>query len=241
MADIKFYATEQNAANVGGVLITHEEGSGLGFYGNGYGVSVPIGGTQDSTWLTNSDGTASERVRLQNTKAVDFVNKDKVAINGQAPVGLDKLTNGQCPLNIRFEHDEAVRVQNCKLRVFDRNNIANQASGVTTYVYEARHPASDENAGVLDQAGRDALTWYEFDPVDDMSDMPLTSSPGVSGVNTTSDDDYDFTGPQGQQVLSFQGLSHTSLRHDWYVGLSSQPDSIGSKINYALYISVEYL
>lgn len=235
MADIKFYATEQNASSVGGILITHDQGSGLGFYGNGYGVSVPIGGSQDSTWLTNSDGTATERVRLQNTKISDFTNKDKVSINGQAPVTLDKLTNGKCPLNIRFTHSEPVRVQNCKLRIFDRNNIANHASGVSTFVYEARHPSSDENAGVLDQAARESLRWYEFDPVDDMSDMPFTSSPGVSGINTTSDDDYDFS------PLQYQGLSHASARHDWYVAISAQPDSIGSKTQYGLYFSVEYL
>lgn len=240
MADIKFYATEESANSPGGTLIHHEAGSGLGFYGNGYGVSVPIGGTQDSTWLTNSNGTATQRVRLKNTKAVDFVNKNKVSINGGPSTDtLDKIRNSDCPLNIRFEHSEAVRVQNCKLRVFDRNNIANQASGVATYVFEARHPSVDQSDGVLDQKGRSGLTWYEFDPVDDMTDMPLTSSPGISGVNTSSDDDYTFT--TGSNVLIYNGLSHSSLRHDWYVALSAQPDSIGSKTNYALYFSVEYL
>jgi hypothetical protein len=241
MADIKFYATEHSSNSPGGVLITHEQGSGLGFYGNGYGVSVPIGSTQDTTWMTNADGTATQRIRLKNTKAVDFVNKNRVSINGGPSTDtLDKIRNSDCPLNIRFENDEPVRVQNCKVRIFDRNNIANHASGVSTYLFESRNPSVDDSDGQLTLLGREGLTWYEFDPVDDdMSDMPMTSSPGPSGLNTNSNDDYTFT--TGPNNLIRNGVSHSSLRHDWFLALSSQPHSIGSKVQYALLFSCEYL
>ena len=233
MASIKFYATEEDAANIGGTLIDHSNGSGLGFYGAGYGVSVPIASRQDSTWLTNSDGTSSERVQLNNTK---YSATGTVSVNGAGSIDLDKLPNGKCPLNIRFDHTEAVRVQNCKLRIFDRNNIANQASGVTTYVFEARHPTSDQAKTNLDQRGRASNTWYEFDPVDPMTDMTFTSSPGVSGTNTnTNDSDIDLG------YVTQEGTSHAALRHDWYAALSAEPDSVGSKLNYALYFSCEYL
>jgi hypothetical protein len=122
------------------------------------------------------------------------------------------------------------------LRIFDRNNIQNHASGVTTYVYEARHPSSNQAVEDLSQKGRSEVTWFEFDPVESMSDMPMTPSPGISGVNTNTSDTDPTLGYQSQQ-----GVSHAALRHDWYIALSAEPDSIGSKTNYALYFSVEYL
>ena len=125
MADIKFYANI-NADN-SNKLIDHTVGSGLGFYGADYGVSVPIGKRQDTTWLTNSTGTEStHQLRLHNDKYMPlssspFVGsttaKGRVSINGGAEKELDKLPNYLAPLNIRFSHSEAVRVQNCKLRI----------------------------------------------------------------------------------------------------------------------------
>ena len=234
MADIKFYATAHVANEPGGTLINHGAGSGLGFYGAGYGVSVPIAGRQDTTWITNADGTAVSPTQLHNTKYVGAA--ETVSADGATAINLDKLPNYLCPLNIRFDHNEAVRVQNCKLRIFDRNDINNQASGVTTYVFEARHPAASQVETNLNQRGRNDNTWFEFDPVDAMSDMAFTSSPGISGVNS----DNTETDPDKGWV-TIDGVSHASLRHDWYVALSAEPDSIGSKTNYALYFSCEYL
>ena len=37
------------------------------------------------------------------------------------------------------------------------------------------------------------------------------------------------------------GSAHTSARHDWYAALSASPHSIGSKTQYGLYFTVEYL
>ena len=233
MPSIKFYATEPAASSPGGTLINHGANSGIGFYGAGYGVSVPIGGRQDTTWVTNEDGTSSERVQLSNTK---YMSSSTVSIDGAAAIDLENLPNVKCPLNIRFTHDEAVRVQNCKARIFDRNDITKQASGVTTYVYEARHPSTDQAKADLDHKGRSANTWYEYDPVDAMSDMTFTSSPGMSGTNTNTND----TDPTLGYVVQ-GGASHASTRHDWYAAISCEPDSIGSKTQYALYFSAEYL
>jgi hypothetical protein len=237
MAEIKFYANIKDVSG-DGELINHSAGSGIGFYGNGFGISVPIGQQQTTTYVTNSLGT-SEGARLNNTAMgnVGTVNtKGTVSVNGATAINLDALPNYLCPLNIRFNHSEPVKVQNCKLRIFDRNNIANHASGVVTYVYEARHPATTTSVLNLNHKGRSSTTWYEFDPTDVMSDMTFTSSPGPSGKNTNSSDTNTALG-----YNTTLGSLYQSDRHDWYAAISSEPVTIGSKTQYGLYFTLEYL
>lgn len=237
MAEIKFYANIKDQSG-DGELINHSAGSGLGFYGNGFGISVPVGSQQSTTFVTNANGT-SEGARLNNTSLVSSgtpVTAGTVSINSASAINLDRLPNYLCPLNIRFTHSEAVKVQNCKLRIFDRNNINNHASGVVTYVYESRHPATSQSVSNLSHRGRVENSWYEFDPVQAMTDMAFTSSPGASGKNTNSQDTSPTLG-----YSSNDGSLHTSTRHDWYLALSSEPVTIGSKTNYGLYFTVEYL
>lgn len=240
MAEIKFYGNIQGSpSSSDGELINHAAGSGIGFYGNNFGISVPIGTQQSTTFITNSLGT-SQGSRLNNTSMVTSGNNTTpgtVKINGVSTINLDRLPNYLCPLNIRFTHTEPVRVQNCKLRVFDRNNINNHASGVVTYVYEARHPSTIESISNLSHRGRpENNTWYEFDPLLALSDMVFTSSPGTSGTNTNSQDINSDLGWSTRE-----GSLHESARHDWYVALSSEPITVGSKTQYGLYFSLEYL
>jgi len=237
MAEIKFYANIKDVTG-DGELINHSAGSGIGFYGNGFGVSVPIGSQQTTTFVTNSNG-AAQGARLNNTAKVlagDNVTNGTTSINAASATNLDRLPNYLCPLNIRFTHSEAVRVQNCKLRIFDRNNINNHAVGVSTWVYEARHPATSQSIANLSHRGRSDNSWYEFDPTDGMTDMAFTPSPGASGKNTSSQDTSVSLGYTSQD-----GSLHQSARHDWYVALSSEPITIGSKTQYGLYFTVEYL
>lgn len=234
MASIQFYAnikdTNENTLISGG--------SGLGFFGAGYGISVPIDSQQSSTFVTSSDGTV-EGTQLNNT-AMSTIGDESTAgttsINSLTAINNDKLPNYLCPLNVRFTNDEAVRVQNCKLRIFDRNNIANNASGVTTYVYEARHPSTVQTISNLSHRGRDANSWVTFTDGISMADMTFTSSPGLSGLNTSIADTDTNLGYTSQE-----GTSHASTQHDWYVAISSEPDEIGEKTQYGLYFSVEYL
>lgn len=239
MAEILFFANE--AGGNGDYQIAHTAGSGLGFYGLTYGASVPIGSQQSTTFVTNSNGTSTEQVELNNTAMENVGDNNtagRVIVNRSSELALNNLPNSKCPLNIRFVHDESVRVQNCKLRIFDRNNINNHASGVTTYVYEARHPALDQGVSNLAFRGRNANSWVEFDPTDggSPSDMVFTSSPGASGTNTSAQDTNISLG-----YSTTEGAAHSSLRHDWFVAISSEPQSIGSKTNYGLYFTVEYL
>lgn len=231
VAEIKFYANVKVNDSVSEIY--HNAGSGIGFYGSSFGVSVPVDSQQSTTFTTNSDGTV-EGLQLHNTK---YATTGTVSIDGATAIDLGNLPNYLCPLNIRFTNDDPVKVQNCKLRIFDRNNIQNQASGVTTYVYEARHPLELQLPSGLSFKGRASNTWYEYDPVDAMSDMTFTPSPGVSGLNT---DSTDSLLPQ-KGYSSTSGTQLASTRHDWFVALSAEPQSIGSKTNYGLYFSVEYL
>lgn len=238
MAEILFYANVKSPSDQL-TLINHSAGSGIGFYGLGFGTSVPVGSVQRQTWTTNSDGTANNGIELNNTAMQtvgNSVTPGTVSINGGEPKDNDILPNYLCPLNIRFTHSEAVAVQNCKLRIFDRTNVQNPAVGVTTYVYEARNPQLTQGQSEsLLLRGEPNHDWKTFSVV--ASEMAFTNSPGVSGTNTSSNDLASYAGIS----LTKQGAEHRSTRHDWYVALSSEPETIGSKTQYGLYFSVEYL
>jgi len=215
--------------------INHGAGSGLGFYGNGYGLSVPVGRWQDTTFITNANGTApsNQAIALNNTKYTHPVSGQTIAGN----VLLSGVPNYQAPLNVRFVHTENVAVQNCKLLIFDRNNITKNASGVTTQVYEVRKPASTIGAPSLNRGGSFIHQWQEFDgTAGQPPDLVLTNSPGISGKNAHSDSDQ-----ANKAWLTNEGPSHRSSQHDWYIAISASPDAIGSKTDYGLYFTCEYL
>lgn len=250
MAEIKFYANLPGGNSQ--TLIDHTQNSGIGFYGSSFGVSVPIGQVQSTTYVTNANGSA-QGLALNNTQyANDNDNRNQAPGKavadtiGSSPLNLNNLPNHLCPLNVRFTHTESVRVQNCKLRIFDRNDINNHASGVVTYVYEARHPLTSHTVSNLSHKapGRTSDTWVVFDPTLAMADMSFTNSPGTSGLNTLSTDTSldSYYAANGISSTDYKlGAAHRSLRHDWYVALSSEPITIGSKTQYGLYFSVEYL
>lgn len=238
MATISFYGTFEGTQNQ---TIIDQTVSGVGFFGGGFGLSVPVDSYQTTSYVTNSDGSI-EGSKLQNTK---YASASGVEHNGAAEVDNDTIPNYYAPLQIRFDHPEAVRVQNCQLRIFDRNDITNHASGVTTQVYEVRHPETVAGANkALDyrypNTGSDQ-GWQEFmyDGVtNEVSPMDLTWSPGISGLNGNTTDQAN-----GNLTLtySFDSQGHQSLIHDWYVSLSASPESIGSKTNFGLYFTLEYL
>lgn len=233
MADVSFHGNIESIAATGTPsTIAHEAGSGIGLYGNGFGKSVPVNQYQEATYVTNSNGTASG-VKLANTKRTSV---SGVSHNGNSEIDLKAMPNYYAPLNIRFTHSSEVRVQNAKVRVFDRNDITKHASGVTTSLYEVRHPHGVEGTGnALTHRGESSHGWIEFDPEDSMFDMDLTSSPGVSGTNSVVAD----SGING--VLTTEGSAHSATRHDWYLAVSASPDSVGSKTDYGAYFVCEYL
>lgn len=236
MATITFWG------NIGGVGqqpsgINHGAGSGLGFYGNGYGLSVPVGRWQDTTFITNANGTApsNQAIALNNTKYI-HANSGDTSLSG--PLLLSGIPNYQTPLNIRFTHNESVAVQNCKLLIFDRNDITKNASGVTTKVYETRKPSATIGGPALSRGASFIHQWEDFDGDSGQpEDFILTNSPGISGTNALIGE----SDQAGKGWLTAEGASHRNVQHDWYVALSASPDSIGSKTNYGLYFTCEYL
>lgn len=189
--------------------------SGVGFFGSsGFGSSVSVGNYQDSSYITNSNGTIAGAA-INNVK---YSHPNSGIVNGiGSPSGLNlrTITNAQASLNVRFTHATQVATQNVKLRIYDRSNINNAASGVTTKVAEIIHPSL---TNVLDGSG--SASWQT--PAGSGTIVSLANSPGMSG-------------------LSPNGSGTTADRHDWFLALSASPDSIGSKTQYAMWVELEYL
>lgn len=193
-------------------------GSGLGFYGDsGFGASVIVGEWQGRTYITDGNGV----IQGSEGQNVKYLNSAS-GILGQASsgIGLTAIPNYQSTLNIRFTYDSAVQVQNAAVRIYDRSNINNPASGVTTKVAEIIHPST-----VQGPTGSGDNFWLT--PGGSGSTVGLSPSPGLSG----------WWAGDGSGVVS----TRTDTTHDWYLAISASPDSIGSKTQYGLYASMEYL
>ena len=115
-------------------------GSGLGFFGLSAGSSVQIGSHQDTTFVSNGDGSTTT-TRANNIKFVANTYPSGqctvgAAGGGDYSVGLSGVKSTAATLGVRFGHDTAVKTQNCQLRIYDRSNINYPASGVNTKVAE---------------------------------------------------------------------------------------------------------
>ena len=205
MATISFYADD---------VSVNLNGSGLGFFGaGGFGQSVEVGEYQGTTYITDGNGSLAGGA-VENTKWV-HPNSGINSSIGTNPAHLLTIPNRLATLNIRFEHDSAVKLQNTRLRIFDRSNINNPASGVLTKAAQIIHPYL-----TVDATGSGDAAWST--PAGSSVVMTLAGSPGVSGWLTTS-------------------TTYTSTQHDFYVCLSASPTSIGAKTLYGLYVETEYL
>lgn len=205
-------ATLSFIAGGGGFAINNLSGSGLGFYGSGFGNSVNVASYQDTTFITDATGT-SQGPQVNNVK---YQNIGSGIVNSASSgIKLTAIPNYLATLNIRFTHTSAVKTQNAKLYIYDRSSINNPASGVTTKVAQIIHPDIIQNNN-----GSGDGTWQT--PTGSSVVMNFVASPGPSG-------------------LSINGSQTTDLQHDWYAAISASPDSIGSKTLYGLYFQLEYL
>jgi hypothetical protein len=189
--------------------------SGLGFFGAaGFGASVKIGEYQDRTYITNSNGTA-QGAEVDNTK---WSHSSSGIIGPGASgvsINLQNIPNYQSTLNIRFTHGSVIQTQNAVVQIYDRVDTANSPSGVTCKVAEIIHPETLQSV-----TGSGDSTWIT--PSGSTTTVPLVSSPGVSGIRPN-------------------GSSTSGIQHDWYLAVSASPNSIGSKDDFGLYFSVEYV
>lgn len=192
--------------------INNLAGSGLGFYGASFGASVGVGEYQTTTFITNAAGTALGP-QCDNIK---YLNTASGIVNSSTSgIALTAIPNYQATLNVRFTHSTAVTTENVELRIYDRANINNSPSGVTCKVAELIHPNTSQI-----NTGSGSTTWVT--PVGSSLVMDLVSSPGDSGQRPN-------------------GAGTTDDQHDWYLAISASPDSVGSKTQFGLYISLDYV
>tara|TARA_Y100001937_G_scaffold31517_2_gene45129 strand:- start:1287 stop:1928 length:642 start_codon:yes stop_codon:yes gene_type:complete len=193
-------------------------GSGLGFFGAlGYGQSVQVGQYQGTTFVTNGAGT----IKGPQAGNIKFLNTGSGIVGtATSGIGLKAIPNYQSTVNIRFTHTSAVKVQNCEMRIFDRSNTNNAASGVTTKVAEIIHPAVlQTTTGSGDEA------WIT--PKGSGTVVNFAASPGPSGIMA------------GDGVTEISTKADT--RHDWFAAMSASPDSIGDKTSFGMHFALEYI
>ena len=122
-------------------------GSGLGFFGSTAGSSVQIGSYQDSTFVSNADGSTTalnmNNIKYKNYDASDTTKtypSGQILVNadggGSVEMHLSGIKSNAATMGIEFGHTTAVKVQNAQLRIYDRTNINYPATGVNTKVAE---------------------------------------------------------------------------------------------------------
>ena len=236
MASIDFYA--------GSTAINNISGSGLGFFGGSFGQSVELNQFQDSTFITNAGGT-TQGGAANNIK----YSTDTLAFApGVVPAtGLKYVPNEKATVNIRFTNASVVKTQNVKMRIFDRVNKAHPASGVTTRAFELLHVQDSYGIegsgdsiwwGSASHTGSDAQGTFQGSPCPSVRLPAGTNTVGGSGVFVPL---AQSPGPSGFYAGDGSDSTAQWHQHDWYVGISASPDSIGSKTQYGLYVSLEYL
>lgn len=112
----------------------------LGFFGSAFGFSIRVGEYNNTSYVTNDDGTA-------NNGSVPNLRYD-TASNSGAYVGAEsvatellEVNNTEATLKIKLSTDTSVQTQNTSFRAFDRVNIDNNPSGVTVQAAEINKPS----------------------------------------------------------------------------------------------------
>ena len=301
-------------------------GSGLGFFGTTAGSSVQIGAYQSTPYISNADGSTTSG-QANNTKYVASTYPSGMVAMGETgggtyTVGLSGVKSMKGTLGIQFDHTSAVKTQNVQLRIYDRTNINNPASGVNTKAAEivnfngstySSQGSVGESSSVVGSG--DALWWGEpwpaalvtknyftnsvgtafYNGTDSVAELantngdarlgqitgdretvggsgvivPLLDSPGSGQKQLQHTDAAGSTGmiwPKWSQYIdssaqtglfggannfgdgtdaSYIGRTYggtgVDTHHNWSVALSATPLAIGSKEQYGLYVSLEYL
>src|SRR6185312_5807822 len=166
-AAISFYGRESTN-------IYSMAGSGIGFFGaGGFGTSVAVGAYQLTSYITSADGS----IMGPEINNVVWTHPNSGIVGQVGPsLPLTYIPNNQATLNIRFTFDSICKVQNAQLRIYDRFDIDNPASGVLTQCAELIHPNSSQIAG-----GSGDTAWNQ--PAGNSSIMNLVGSPGSGGLS----------------------------------------------------------
>lgn len=213
-AAINFYAGQ------GAGVWVDLSSSGIGFFGASAGTSVQVGQYQNSSFVSDGEGdTNGGYVQVTNCK-YDTTDGSGVIVNGDVAVVPSAMVVNSGTMNIRFTFDSLVQTQDVQLRIFDRVAITNGATGVTTKVLQITNGGSGVSSSGTVEALADHQGWIA--PSGSGTIVNLLSSAGSGG-------------------LCPSGVDTTDTRHDWYVGLSASPLSIGAKQAFGIYTQLEYL
>ena len=178
-------------------------GSGLAFFGSTPGSSVQIGEYQDTTYISNGDGSITKDITSNNkwnsTGSLSFPSGRVTLDSTGGPsfdIGVSGVRTMYGTLGIRFGHPTNVNVQNCQLRIYDRVNVGSPASGVNTKVAEiANFGGGDYNLQGSDdgfcsdaQGSGDLWWWGEPWPSEMCTKNYYTNSVGTRFYNGTDAD-----------------------------------------------------
>lgn len=217
------------------------DGSGLGFYGGGgFGTSVALDSYQDRTFATNAGGNDPGPA----ARNVKYTGPLSGIMQAKEPeeTKLLNMNGSESTLIINFSTDSNVKVQNAQLRIYDRGNINNPATGVKVKVAEIiNFNGSGSVTSWLANAGNevttvvgsgDALWWgspwpssYMYTP----SGRPFyQNSVGVNFYNFTDLDlNVNGTGNRDSKLVGIVGGESTVGGTGIIVPLTNSPGSGG--------------
>ena len=188
MAEISFQLLQNNN---GTPTLRSFSGSGLAFFGATAGSSVQIGAYQDTTRVSNSTGSSYTSAAVNTKFRTSVFPSGQCTLGGaftgdDTNIGLSGIKTMHGALGIEFGHTAQVNVQNCQLRIYDRNSVNYPASGVNTKVaeivnYNGTNYASQGTAALTSNAvgSGDAFWWGEPWPAELVASGYYTNSQGV--------------------------------------------------------------
>jgi hypothetical protein len=197
-----------------GYTIQTDAGSGLAFFGDGgFSQNIRVGDYNGRTYIASSDGV-SQGPEADNCK---WVSSTGVVLGTTGSgLALTQVPNDQATVQIQVNSDTVIQVPTITLYGYDRVSINNAPSGMVLKAFEVIHPtATQTNNGSGD------TTWTTLNGSG--TTLSLAPSPGSGGL---------YAGNGSNSTWS-------SLRHDWFVGLSVSPSTVGSKLA-GCYVSVEF-
>lgn len=192
-------------------------GSGIGFYGDGFGLSISRGAFNERTFVTDASGII-QGFEANNNKRLS----SSGVIHGQTGSGISLLAlpNTLATLNLRFNHTSDVNTQSVKFYVYDGTitdgvpNKNNDPSGLTAWCAEIRKNSERQDVS----NGLGDSTWQD---IHGSTPLSLIDSPGTSGLR-----------PLGSFTID--------TRHDWYIAMSVTPDQFGDKL-FGILLETEFL
>jgi hypothetical protein len=172
----------------------------VGFFGSSFGFSIRVGEYNNTTYLTDANGT-TDGGALPNLR---FANSSGAYVASElTPTELLEVNNDEATIKVTLTTDNPIKTQNTNFRCFDRVSINNNPSGVTMRAAEIRK----------DQ----------------------------TGVRGSGDVSWTVIAGSGDVLALDDQTTENDTEHNFFVGLTATPTSIGEKNSIAFYWESEFL